>query len=463
MIIELADFSRSRHGLFFHYRVGEHRFNNSFWYDDCDFDDLERRYGLPFMRRVYFHVAAFEMNKLSSVNADEISFGPFNDLADAQFRDLWTQIVHGVWAQWRYENGLPNWAPPTFAFEDTASTDLPTARIAPGDTRYLAFCGGGKDSAVAQSLLSDANVHSDSFVYAHSVYGRAEKQFELIDRLLSQMPDGVQRRLTVCDDFLEAPASLLREEFGVKSFTAAETPASIFAAVPIALQHGYEYLVLGHEKSADKGNLIWGDTEEDVNHQWGKSTEAESILADYLRDNLVPNLHFFSILKPIHDVVIFGMLKGLSDPIIEATHSCNIDKPWCKRCAKCVYVWLNYLAYLDDELVARIFGENLFDVAENQDLIRELIGLTEATPFECIGESNESLLALALCVARGREGRFLPSLRDHVPADLSSIVAQYTSVDMSYANLPEDLKGVMDNLVRKAAEIRSWISSTLSA
>ena len=63
------------------------------------------------------------------------------------------------------------------------------------------------------------------------------------------------------------------------SVTAAETPASLFGALPLALARGCTELVVAHERSADVGNLVWDRTGEEINHQWGKSLEAERRLA----------------------------------------------------------------------------------------------------------------------------------------------------------------------------------------
>ena len=103
-------------------------------------------------------------------------------------------------------------------------------------------------------------------------------------------------------DLVGAPA-------GVQTVTAAETLSSIFAALPILLQHGYSHIVLGHEASANRGNLIWAATGEEVNHQWGKSQAAERLLRAYVQKELVSDLGLFSLLMPIFDVVIFELLR----------------------------------------------------------------------------------------------------------------------------------------------------------
>ena len=114
-----------------------------------------------------------------------------------------------------------------------------------------------------------------------------------------------------------------------------------------------------------------------------------------MRTELVANLRYFSVLQPVHDEVIFELLTR-DAALVPLTHSCNLRKPWCCRCAKCAYVWLQMAAHLPDHIVAATFPENLGEVAENEHWFRQLVGLTEHTPFECVGSAPEARLALAL-------------------------------------------------------------------
>lgn len=114
-------------------------------------------------------------------------------------------------------------------------------------------------------------------------------------------------------------------------------------ALSVVLQHGYEHIVLGHERSSNKGNFIWARTGEDINHQWGKSRAAETLLSQYLARTPLHPFSYFSILQPVHDPVIFSSLRNLT-AAAPTTHSCNRSKPWCMKCSKCLYVWLSYSA-----------------------------------------------------------------------------------------------------------------------
>ena len=275
----------------------------------------------------------------------------------------------------------------------------------------------------------------------------------MLDSLLDHGSPRHRRRLWIFDDFLESPVLQLGLDDGPKTLTAAETPSSIFTAIPFALQHGYLYFSLGHERSADTGQVFWKKTGEDVNHQWGKSLEAEELLNNYVQENLVSNLTYFSILKPIYDVMIFNLLRQDLDAV-PYTHSCNEAKPWCKKCPKCAYVWLNYMAWLPVELVNEIFEDtNLFDTEENQKTFMQLIGAADQLPFECIGQANESRLAFEMCHRKGLEGKAMDRyLELEFDTDFEHVFDTYLSVDEPGNHFP---KFIWDSVLPQLAEMQN--------
>ncbi len=399
--LTITSFARSPHQIAYTAKIDGRQFATSIWYDSVDFDRLEETYTPEYMRRVYFHVVAFDVNRLVSLQPDKIDFGCFSDLSTSSFTVLWRQVLTGVWGQWRYENDAPDYQGPEFTLAPGRQVPID---VKPGVVANLAFCGGGKDSLYALSLLEKAGEEFDTLAYSHAIYGSHEMQHQLIDKLLDCTRVHRRHRIWICDDFLSVPVLELDPQPGVRTITAAETPASAFLALPIALAHGFRRLILAHEKSADAPNFIWKATGEAINHQWGKSLDAERLLSGYIQSELLSNLHFFSLLKPVHDALIFSALRDLTTALPFA-HSCNLQKPWCKRCAKCAYVWLNYAAWLPAEVVRHIFTENLFDIDANMIWFRQMLGLEEHTPFECVGEIDEARLAFALCRAKGYTGK----------------------------------------------------------
>jgi hypothetical protein len=361
--------------------------------------------------RIAFHIAAFELNKYCALEPDTLDFGPWSRFATHAFGALWREVFRRVWAQWRFENNRPDYLGPRFdTVDDTPPLLLPT------DDGTLLFCGGGKDSLVAGMLLRTARCTFASYAYAHSIYGPAAPQHDLIDRLVTQLFPRMRERVTITDDFLRP------------GMVAAETPSSIFGVLPIALAHGYNRLILAHERSANAPNFIWNG--EPVNHQWGKSLEAERLIGEYIRRELICGLDVFSLLMPIHDVVIFELLRGIE--AVRYTHSCNVRKPWCRRCPKCCYVWLGYRAHLPRALVDEIFGgEDLLAVPENAPIFRRLLS---DKPFECVGEIDEARL-----FAGGLD-----------PAERARLIDRYAIVSDEH-RIPPDLAAAVLPLMRAAA------------
>jgi hypothetical protein len=462
-VVRLERLARTRHQLSLHFSLDGMQFQTAYWYGDVDLPALEERYGREYLEKVYFHIMAFEANKLFSLSPTLFDFGDYARFLTPAFQTLWQTILHRVWAQWRFENGRPDHPAPGFAGHPSTAAVGPVA-VAPGPVDHLYFVGGGKDSLLGMKLLDEAGISYGSLAYSNSIYGAAAPQHRLIDQVLDHGHPERRHRQWIQDSFLDAPILDLHPEYPTRQITAAETPSSVFGALPIALQHGYRHLVVAHERSANRGNLVWDATGEDVNHQWGKSLAAERLIGDYIARELVENLGYYSVLGPIYDVVIFNLLRRYADGV-PAAHSCNVRKPWCMRCAKCAYVWLNYMAWLPVDLVNRIFDHtNLFDLEENQVHYEQLLGLTEHIPFECIGQVPESRLAFELCRRKGLTGRAMDLYRSRFPAlDVEPILAQFLDVVPDQANLPPAVaSALLPLMVAGAEEARRYVAAPSS-
>ncbi|HEY1955354.1 MAG TPA: hypothetical protein VGH28_07070 [Polyangiaceae bacterium] len=441
-VLRLVDIRRARdhiaatcafEGAHFHFTV---------WYEDLDLDALARTHG-ELVDRLAFHVAMFQINTVASLRPDTIELGPWARFATPRFIALWRTVFRRVWAQWRYEHDLPDYVGP--ALVDPPGPPAQARAVPAGATELLAFCGGGKDSLVALKLLERAGLPFATLGYAHSIYGAAAHQHALLDRVGSASARVRAERQWVLDDFMDAPIVALRPELGVKSILAAETPASLFATLPLALARGYRGLVLAHEASANAPNLVWNG--EEVNHQWGKGFEAERLLDEYVRAELLADVRYFSVLQPVHDEVIFELL-ATDAALAPLTHSCNVRKPWCGTCPKCVYVWLQMAAHLPREIVRKTFGEDLGEKPENDRILRELLGLVGHTPFECVGSVPEARLALAL-MARPLGARMERLAEEVGPIDVRALARPLVGVGETHG-MPEHVARAVMPLLRDA-------------
>ncbi|CAF3440979.1 unnamed protein product [Rotaria socialis] len=455
----LGEICCSAHQLELCYGIDELAFQTTLQYGpEVDFKALGERYGATYLDKLLFHIVAFEANKILSLGPLTLDPGRHATWFTPDFIKLWQTVNHKVWAQWRYEHNRPDYHGPSFEplVLDQKLTCLPPVECDPGKIENLVFCGGGKDSLVAMKLMEGAKIPFSTFTYTHSIYGSAESQSALIEKLMDTSLPISRHKLSVNDTFLNTPIDSFCSRYQIHQVLAAETPASIFSVLPLVLVLGYRHIILAHERSADKDNLVWNATGEDVNHQCGKSLEAEILINKYIQEELISGIIYFSLLKPIHDVIIFSMLEEHLTSVL-CTHSCNIIKPWCKRCAKCAYVWLNYMAYLPIELVNKIFNsENLLDLPENQISFRQMLGLEAHTPFECIGQISEVKLAFELVRRKGVMGTAMTTYTTNVTPiqDWSKIIAEYARVVTSDArNFPPVIAAGVLPLMKHASQV----------
>lgn len=393
-------------------------FKVSVWYEDVDLR------AVPDIERLAFHVAMFNLNSVVSLRPDAVDVSAYGQYATPAFCALWSTVIEKVWAQWRYEHDLPGYLPELIGARGVSTG--PRA-LAAGPVELLAFCGGGKDSLVALRLLERAGLPFATLGYSHSIYGAAAPQHALLDRVGNATARVRAERQWIFDDFLDAPLHL--RDAG--TITAAETPASVFDALPLAVARGYKHLVLAHEASANHDNLVWRG--EEVNHQWGKSFAAEQLLAEYVAAELV-DVGYWSVLQPVHDEVIFELLARDAE-LAPLTHSCNVAKPWCGTCAKCAYVWLQMAAHLPADIVAKTFGGRvLSELPENDHHFRELFGLTSHSPFECVGSPAEAKLALSQLRDRGRLAEYAGEAVD--PSPFLTVGTHRMPADVAAAVMP---------------------------
>ena len=432
-VLKLESIHTAGHQLNVRYRYDEYRFSSSFWYD-FDLKSTEEMYGVSFMENIYFQCAAFDMIKFCSLKPTVIDWGSYVRWHTQDFEHVWRKVEDKVSSQWRYENDLLHRQQPRFASQPTTAS-CPVEITGDESCSTLALFGGGKDSLVVLELLSKASITFSTLTCSFTEYGQAVAQYGrsrgLLDVLSTQ---STNHQLSVIDDFQDSPVlASLGKKLGIKTSFAAPTPLTLLAALPIMLHYGYTDIVIGNEHSANDGNLVWKESGEEVNHQWGKSKEAEILLHDYIQKALIRNVSYFSILQPIHDPVIVHIAGSRPEAIVHS-YSCNLLLSWCLRCPKCCYVWLCFMAYLPHSLVDTMFhGQNLLDITENEMYFTEMIGLGTKKPFECIGEINEAKLAFELCRHKGIQGRAMDIYKEKVLPSmtqvmLSIVIEKYTTV-----------------------------------
>ena len=163
-------------------------------------------------------------------------------------------------------------------------------------------------------------------------------------------------------------------------------------------------------------------------------------------------------MKPLYDHLIFKLLATDFENI-EATHSCNIKKPWCRRCPKCLYVLMSYMAYFPKEVWGGIVEDDIF-VEDNRESLERLVGLRDHKPFECIGTIEESVYALISCYEKGEGGELVKEIYEKVKNSLSVTDKEKLTSVFKSPNVPEDLRGGLydayDSLSEESQKDALW-------
>jgi UDP-N-acetyl-alpha-D-muramoyl-L-alanyl-L-glutamate epimerase len=289
--------------------------------------------------------------------------------------------------EFAYENGIDLSRHPRFEITDDAD-----ARPAPVEglglrRRPLVAVGGGKDSCVSLEVLRAAGEEVLPFgVGGH----RAARDCAAAGGL----------PLVVATRVLDPLLGGLNRSGALNGHVPVTAIVSLIA-IAQAVVSGVDEVVFSNERSANAPS-VWAHGLP-VNHQYSKGLAAERLLRDVLAE-VTPELTYYSLLRPLSELQIAAVFARL-----EAYHpvftSCNaafrldegrrVDR-WCGHCPKCRFVALALAPFLPSERLSEIMGADPLSDERQLEGYRELLGLTGFKPFECVGEIEESRVALVL-------------------------------------------------------------------
>jgi len=286
-----------------------------------------------------------------------------------------------------------------FAFENELDLDDvvivggETVTIAAPDTdpwRVLVPFGGGIDSVVTTSQLS---ADLDQALFVVSPPGG---RFEPLEATAALTQRGIVRATRELDE------QILR---GDDTFFHGHVPVTAMVTLlgaVAALATGRGGVVMSNEHSSSAINLRWREL--DVNHQWSKSWDAEQLLADALGERVGPDLVVASFLRDRSEVWVAEIFSRL-DAYHHVFRSCNrafsqrLDRrldAWCGECDKCLFINLMLAPFLTRASLRDIFAHEPLSDPAREGQLRVLVGEgVSFKPFECVGDPDESAVALA--------------------------------------------------------------------
>ena len=303
-------------------------------------------------------------------------------------------------------------------------------RYTPGRSALL-LNGGGKDTAVAGEILRNIGL---PFVWFTVGYTQAMKRvIEL---------SGNSRSLTLRQG---GSLRVIRQKTrysGHRPFTSLVAFMSLLGA----FVQRHRYVVAANEYSANFGNVIVNGFE--VNHQYPKSHDFEMSFARYVKAEILPDVTYFSILRPLYEIQIAKLFAGYAK-YFGSFRSCNLGHRadyWCLQCPKCAFILLALTPHLSESQLFSIFGANAFAFPQIRQWIVTLCS-DGMKPFECVGTRNESLVALWMCHKKHPHDPLIQSLFRECCAerDMNKLEQEYMGLIYRAHSIPSGLaESVMD-------------------
>ncbi len=305
--------------------------------------------------------------------------------------------------EWRVENGERRTENKT-----SQTGGSPFSTLHSPLSAYLVPIGGGKDSVVTLELLR-----------------RAGKTI----RPLIMNPRGATRECARVAGFpLEEVLVIRRKidptllDLNAKGYLNGHTPFSAMLAFYTRLASalsGIPNVALSNESSANE-STVKGSY---VNHQYSKSLEFEDDFRNYV--NEAASFNYFSFLRPLSELQI-AMLFSRFTAYHDVFRSCNVGSKediWCGHCAKCLFAYIILSPFIAPERLNAIFGKSMLDDTTLDLEFRQLLGLAETKPFECVGTVSEVRQALQMAVERWYKDRRPKLLEyDGAPASRRQII-----------------------------------------
>jgi hypothetical protein len=256
------------------------------------------------------------------------------------------------------------------------------------DETIIVPVGGGKDSAVTLELLSPT-----------------EKIRPFIMNPRGATVESALVAGFTQEDFIEVNRRLdpLLLDLNARGFLNGHTPFSAmlaFYSLLVSAISGDRHIALSNESSANEPTVAGTD----VNHQYSKSFAFEADFREYVSNYISADFNYFSFLRPLNELQIARLFaeKVKYYPVFKSCNAGSKTDIWCCNCPKCLFAFTILSPFIPMIELAHIFGKNLFEQPYMLGYLKELTGISEVKPFECVGTMDEVNAALHMFIARYR-------------------------------------------------------------
>jgi ssDNA-binding Zn-finger/Zn-ribbon topoisomerase 1 len=293
---------------------------------------------------------------------------------------FWKKLYWNGLGEFFYVNGIETNLQEFVHIQSESSKSLETIPLQT-EQKIIIPIGGGKDSAVSLEILKDSS-------------------FELLPFIINPRAaslNTVKQANLPNDNILLAKRTIdpTLIELNKQGYLNGHTPFSAMLAFTTLLQayvSNAKFIALSNESSANEPSVA----DSHVNHQYSKTFEFESDFIDYYKNYISADIEYFSFLRPLSELQIACLFAKLKNHHY-SFRSCNVGSKtdsWCCNCPKCQFTYIMLAPFLPEVELNSIIGENLIIKPSLETSLKELRGLTEVKPFECVGTVEEVNLAL---------------------------------------------------------------------
>ncbi|MBT6015788.1 MAG: hypothetical protein HOG83_01460, partial [Lentimicrobiaceae bacterium] len=242
--------------------------------------------------------------------------------------------------------------------------------------------GGGKDSIVTLELLKEKGMGVIPFFV-----NPREASWRTIEVAGFTKNDCIVVERTIDKKLID---------LNNKGYLNGHTPFSAmvaFTSATVSFLTGISNVALSNESSANE-STVPGSM---INHQYSKSFEFEKDFHEYSKKFLLQDMHYFSFLRPINELQIAKLFSKFNQHFA-TFRSCNVGSKkdvWCGKCPKCLFTYILLGPFVDEKILIEIFGANMLKDNSLDSIFRELTGIAEVKPFECVGTPEEVIAAIS--------------------------------------------------------------------
>ncbi|MBK7027717.1 MAG: hypothetical protein IPH45_00165 [Bacteroidales bacterium] len=364
---------------------------------------------LPYLRNILFHIGMIELISYWKAACPKHVIIKTGILSEPQVQ-FWKKIYFMGLGEFFYTNAIQTNLQEFMTIESAGPVYEPV-RLQLNE-QVIVPIGGGKDSVVTLEIL--------------------KKEFEVRPFILN--PRGASLETCFKAGFANNMIAEINRtldpqllKLNSEGYLNGHTPFSAllaFYTLLISALTGYKHIALSNESSANEATVSGTD----VNHQYSKSYDFEQDFRSYVSSFISEDLNYFSFLRPLSELQI-AKLFAQNVKYYHVFKSCNVGSKtdtWCGTCPKCLFAWTILSPFIPVNELEQIFGKNLFEEGSMIRYLKELTGIDEVKPFECVGTVEEVNISLQLFIRQHYRVKW-PLLIDYYSN--TSSYTQYQSID----------------------------------